>query len=171
MWWNRLWLTCLLTGGMALLGGGAMRAVALFSVFRPFTVEIEPSLTPVERLQSYRIVASGSPYVWVGGMLFFVGVGGSVVRRWRQVRRQGWVLMAAVLAVLALLVELWILLRFDIPLVRSFSVATPTVELVERLILERVHMGGAVATLAALAEWTIVLLFIWRPLERDQHES
>jgi len=174
MWqrrWVRLWLSCLVVGGCLFLGGGALRAVAVFSVFRPFTVELNSELTQQERLQSYRIAVAGTPYVWAGGVLFFVGLSGLVFQNWRHLRQYGWLVMAMLLALLALPAELWLLARFDVPLVRLFASGLPPLEGAEQIVLERVRRGGAVATLASFAEWTILLLVIWRPLERAAHEA
>ncbi|GBD07221.1 hypothetical protein HRbin21_01037 [bacterium HR21] len=169
-WW-RLWVSCVVVGGALFLGGGALRAVALFSVFEPFTVQLAVELPPEVRLQSYRIAVNGTPYVWAGGVAFFVGVIGSVLMRWQQLRACGWLFMALVLAALALPVELWIAFKYDLALVRLVAAGNVAVERVETAVLERVTRAGVVATLAACAEWTILLLFLWRPLERGEHEA
>ncbi len=165
LWW-RLLESCVVIGGVLLLGGGALRAVAIFSVFEPFTTELRAEVSAAERLQSYRIAVEGTPYVWAGGVLFFLGVMGSALLRWRHLRVYGWLFMGLTLAVLACAAELWLTFAYDIPLVRLFATGTPAVEQVERYVLERVRHGGVVGTLAALAEWTILLFFVWRPLER-----
>ncbi|MEN3026672.1 MAG: hypothetical protein ABDH31_03055 [Chlorobiota bacterium] len=165
-WVWRWWLSCVVVGGTLLLGGSVVRSVALFSVFRPGTVELEERYLPAERLQSYRVAVNGSPYVWAGGVVFFVGVAGSIAYRWRQLRQHGWLVMAAVLAALALAAEVWLVARFDIPLVMLFAGGAPSLEVVEPLVLKRVRQGGSIGLLAAYAEWTVLLLFIWRPLER-----
>lgn len=171
-WWRyRLWLSCVLVGGCLLLGGGTVRAVAVFTVFRPFPVELEQRFSAAERLQSYRIAAAAMPYVWAGGVLFFVGVAGSVGELWRRLRAHGWLFMAAVLAFGAMVAELWLLLRFDVPLVRLFAAGDVAVQAVEQLVLERVRVGGVAATLATCAEWTVFLLFVWRPLEKRADEA
>lgn len=169
-WW-RLWMSCIVVGGVLLLGGGTLRAVAIFSVFEPFTVQLAPTVSPEARLQSYRIAVSGTPYVWAGGMLFFAGIAGSVLMRWRALRVYGWLFMILVLAVLAFAVELWLAIRYDVPLVQRLTAGTALLEQLEGLVVERVRRAGALATLAACAEWTILLLVVWRPLERREHEG
>ncbi|MCS7177179.1 MAG: hypothetical protein NZ960_06135 [Candidatus Kapabacteria bacterium] len=166
-WVWRWWLSCVVVGGALLLGGSVVRSVALFSVFQPGTVELEGHYLPAERLQSYRVAVNSSPYVWAGGVVFFVGVAGSVAYRWRQLRQHGWLVMAAVLAALALAAEVWLVARFDIPLVMLFAGGAPSLEVVEPLVLKRVRQGGSIGLLAAYAEWTVLLLFIWRPLEQS----
>jgi hypothetical protein len=86
-----------------------------------------------------------------------------------RLRQRGWLFMVLVLAALALPVELWLLVGYDIPLLRAIAWGEPTVEALDALLLRRAQAAGAAASLATLAEWTIALLCVWRPLERAEH--
>jgi len=167
--WQRWWWSCVLLGGILWLGGGAVRAVSVYAVFRPFTLELDPELSAQERLQVYRIAARATPYVLAGGALACVGLCAIGIQERHRLRQRGWLFMVLVLAALALLVELWLLVGYDIPLLRAIVWGEPTVEALDALLLRRAQAAGAAASLATLAEWTIALLCVWRPLERAEH--
>jgi len=76
--------------------------------------------------------------------------------------------MALVLAVVAVGGELWLALVYDIPVVRLSVVEPLPMEQIEELVVRRVREAGVVATMTALCEWTILLLFVWRPLEQEE---
>ncbi len=166
--WQRVWLTCVFIGACWGLGGGAMRSVVVFSLFRPFTVELNTALPAEARLQGYRIAAEQTPYVWAGLGIFLLGVGAMVGSMGGRLRTHGWLFMALVLAVVAVGGELWLALVYDIPVVRLSVVEPLPMEQIEELVVRRVREAGVVATMTALCEWTILLLFVWRPLEQEE---
>ncbi len=166
--WQRVWWMCILMGACLGFGGGALRAVTVFAVFRPLTVELDTALPPEARLQTYRIAALQTPYVWGGTGLFLVGMAALVWSHRRRLRAHGWLFMASVLTLLAAVGELWLALAYDVSLLRLVALEVPPVAQLDSLVVQRVRTAGAVATLTALAEWTVVLLCIWQPLERRQ---
>lgn len=166
--WQRLWWTCIVLGACVGFGGGALRTVTVFSLFRPLTVELEATLPPEARLQTYRIVARQTPYVWGGTGLFLLGVAALAGSRWQRLRVHGWLFMASVLTLLAAMGEVWLAAVYDVPLLRRVAAGAVSVVELDSLLVRRVREAGTIATLTALAEWTAVLLFIWQPLERGE---
>lgn len=168
---TQLLLTLFVLGGLVWLGGSVVRSVIGFDVFVPGTLSFKPEQTDVVRMNTVRLYALTGPWTsWGFATCFFGGIGLIVALR-SSMRRFGWLLMSAILFVIIIPIEGYLIWK-DYQLVLYFDRATSaplaSVSEIFTVFLTRfqhqlLNMASGFAFFAAI---TLVLCTTFRPLHR-----
>jgi len=168
---TQFFLTLFILGGLVWLGGSVIRTVIGFDVFVPGTLSFKPEQTDVVRMNTVRLYALTGPWTSWGFATCFLGGIGLIVALRSSMRRFGWLLMSAILFVIIIPIEGYLIWK-DYQLVLYFDRATSaplaSVSEIFTVFLTRfqhqlLNMASGFAFFAAI---TLVLCTTFRPLHR-----
>lgn len=169
---TRLFLLLFIAGGVVWLGGTVIRAAVGFDVFVPGTLVFKPEQPEIVRLHTIRLFALAGAWTNWSFAVCAVGAIGLMILTRSLFRQRGWLLMCAILLVLILPVQGY-LIWDDIRLIQLFdrNIGTPLAGVGEifGVFLQR-YTNLALNMMAALsfmAAATIVFLATLRPLHRN----
>lgn len=155
------------------LGGTNIRAIIAFDLFETGTLNYKTWLMPDAERQTFHLVAQTALYTIIGYLATLTGFTIYLRKTQLSLRENGWLMMSAIMFYMFTPVEIY-QIWYDIQLVLQerriegvmnwFGVRTEA----QSLLKGRLAALSGVPVIALLCYYTILALFVWRPMRGKQ---
>lgn len=155
------------------LGGSIVRMSTAYDIYEPFTeMELKPGYPDTARVQTVKLFSYGSFYTGIGFAAAFIGFGGLGYLWASRMKKQGWLLMALALFMIA---APWGFYEIYIDLKLFYFVKNEGItfsdEMIKELFVDRFSKLSPWALLSYFSAISSVAVIVWRPLNKIENNN
>ncbi len=162
---SKIFLFVLLASALCWLGAGIMKNLQVGELLEFGTIEFKQTLVPESERVSYDAIAKYSIIIIITYPLVIISAIGYLMTTTRSVKRDGWLLMSAILLFMFIPVELYCFWLDWKIIGLNYWGEWPLEEFRKAFVLRLTALAG-LPFIAQLCYYTIPVLLLWKPLTK-----